>query len=172
MTPLPPSTERLGLTSVLTGSLPLTLLTDAAPDRYVVEVVFTRRVEPEEAALILGSTTQGFLATRGYPDVQLTVSDRRLVIANTNLEELRGGLAGEIGELLASIGEQVRTLHHEQDLRRQDEASRLQERSRAITDLASSISFEPSGEHHRSRTSEGDRPATERWDSEGGAGGS
>lgn len=164
----PHSTEPLGLTSILVGSLPLTLLTDAAPERYVVEAVFTRRVEPEEAALILGPGTHDTLAAHGYPHVQLTVSDRRLVIANTNLEELRDRLAGEIATLLVTISTQVRALHQRQDARREQESLQLQERTRAITELTSSINFEPTGVDPTARA-ENDRRAAARWDTDGGA---
>lgn len=170
MTTSPQGAEPLGLTTILTGSLPLTLLTDAAPARYVVEAAFTRRVEPEETALILGQRAQDFLTARGYSNVQLTVSDRRLVIANTNLEELRDGLSRAIAELLASISEEVRTLHHQQDVRRKEESIQLQERTQALAELTNSINFEPPTEpYNDSRSVESDQEGTDRWDGEGGA---
>lgn len=165
----PRSTERLGLSSILTNSLPLTLMTDSAPERYVIEAVFTRRVDPDEVAFLLGAQTREFLDERGYPEVQLTVSDRRLVIANTNLEELRDGLASDIAELLTWISEQVRVLHHEQDTRREDETNRLRERTEAIFHLAQSISFEPSQRQRAPRSGRADERAIGQWDSEGGA---
>src|SRR6478736_1387528 len=93
----------LGLGSVLVGSLPAALLTDHAPERYTVEAVFTRRPERDEVTEILGIETRDRLARAGYPTVEVTVSDRRLEIANTNLEELRDGLAAVLADRLAEI---------------------------------------------------------------------
>ncbi|HVX08093.1 hypothetical protein [Humibacter sp.] len=101
----------LGLRTVLVGSLPPALLTAAAPDRYTVEAVFTRRPQQDEVAEILGNDTRSFLSEHGHPTVELTVSDRRLGIANTNLQELRDGLASLIAVRLADISAQVKTKH-------------------------------------------------------------
>jgi len=91
----------LGLGSVLVGSLPSALMTADAPARYTVEAVFTRRPQREEIAEILGDETRETLVREGYPTVELTVSDRRLEIANTTLEELRDGLGSVLAERLA-----------------------------------------------------------------------
>lgn len=133
----------LGLGSVLTGSLPATLLTEDAPDRYTVEAVFTRRASQEELNRILGGDTRQFLAHAGYPTVELTVSDRRLEIANTNLEELRDGLAGMLSERLAAISSEVRTQREAAQAQFQGAADDEQERAAAVAALATSIVFEP-----------------------------
>lgn len=143
----------LGLRSVLVGSLPPTLLTDAAPDRYTVEAVFTRKAEPDEVAQILGGGTRQFLSHAGYPTVELTVSDRRLEIANTNLEELRDGLAGALSERLAAIYAGVRDRREASAARFQDAADQEEQRAATVAALAGSVVFEPAypgAEHDRS----------------------
>lgn len=46
--------EPLGLKAVMVSSLPATLMTDDAPDRYTVEAVFTRQADRDEVAAIHG----------------------------------------------------------------------------------------------------------------------
>lgn len=98
----------LGLSSVLTGSLPPTLGTPAAPERYQVDAVFTRRPLPAELDALASSAPHDALLAAGYPDVTLRVSDRRLEIGNSNLEELEGGLSTVLADLLAGISRRVR----------------------------------------------------------------
>ena len=126
---------------MLVGSLPATLLTDAAPDRYTVEAVFTRRPEPEEIKEILGADTRAFLAKAGHPTVELTVSDRRLEIANTNLEELRDGLAALLAARLADISAGLHARREAAALQFQDAAEHEQDRAAAVAALAESVSF-------------------------------
>lgn len=168
----------LGLASVLVASLPAALMTEAAPDRYTVEAVFTRRPEKEEVAEILGTRTREVLAGAGYPTVELAVADRRLVIANTNLEELRDGLAAVIADRLAAIS---REIHERQDaaaIRFEEAAMREHTRAAAVTALAESITFEsargaaspqPGATGAASASSE-DSEQIAGWSSEGGHG--
>ena len=131
----------LGLRSVLVGSLPPALLTSSAPDRYTVEAVFTRRPEPDEVTQILGNDTRTFLSEHHHPTVELTVSDRRLGIANTNLEELRDGLAGLIAERLAEISTEVKA-KHVLAVAQSKIASELElNRAAAVVKLAESVDF-------------------------------
>ena len=131
----------LGLRSVLVGSLPPALLTATAPDRYTVEAVFTRRPEQDEVTEILGNDTRSFLSEHGHPTVELSISYRRLGIANTNLEELRDGLAGLIAERLAEISAQVKA-KHVLALAQSKIASELElERAAAVVRLAESVTF-------------------------------
>jgi len=132
----------LGLGSVLVGSLPATLLTDEAPEKYTVEAVFTRRPEPDEVTQILDAGTREFLAQAGYHDVELTVSDRRLEIANTNLEELRDGLAGLLSERLAAISHTIRTRRDAAAAKFEEAAEHEHERAAAVAALAESVVFE------------------------------
>ncbi len=103
----PSDSAALGLGSVLAGSLPSALMTADAPARYTVEAVFTRRPQREEIADLLSDETREMLIRNGYPVVELTVSDRRLEIANTNLEELRDGLGTVLADRLAEISDRA-----------------------------------------------------------------
>lgn len=165
--------DLLGLGSVLVGSLPSTLLTDAAPDHYTVEAVFTRRPDPDEINEILGGDTRDFLARAGHPTVELTVSDRRLEIANTNLEELRDGLSGFIAQRLADISAGVRARREASAARFQHAAEHEQERAAAVAALAESVTFRvaPDGAEASDRqTTPADREQLSEWAGEGGRG--
>lgn len=138
----PADTGTLGLGSVLIGSLPATLLTAEAPERYTVEAVFTRKPDSEEVTMVLGNDTRDHLSRAGYAMVHVNVSDRRLEIANTNLEELRDGLGGVIAARLADISSQVQG-------RREDAAARFlassaveHDRAAHVAALAESVSFD------------------------------
>lgn len=167
----------LGLGSVLVDSLPAALMTEVAPDRYTVEAVFTRRPEKDEVAEILGTRTRDDLVNAGYPTVELAVADRRLVIANTNLEELRDGLAAVIANRLAAISTQI---HQKQDaaaIRFEEAAMREHTRAAAVTALAESITFESSRSTANPQPGARDAGATNDdnaqiagWSSEGGHG--
>jgi hypothetical protein len=97
----------LSLRGVLDTALPSELGTEHAPDLYTVAAVFSRRVHPQEQALIEAPAVRRRLADRGYPRIELTVADRRLLIANTSLTMLEEGLAGEIAAVLRDINEQI-----------------------------------------------------------------
>lgn len=93
----------LGLTSVLPGSLPKSLGTVNAPNSYQVDAVFNRRPQSEEVAAIHSSDSLSALRAAGYSFVTLHVSDRRLEIGNTNLDQLEDGLATFLADHLAAI---------------------------------------------------------------------
>lgn len=93
----------LGLTSVLPGSLPHSLGTLTAPESYQVDAVFTRRPEAEEVVALHSLDTLNALSKAGYPSVTLHVSDRRLEIKNTNLDQLKNGLGTFLADHLAAI---------------------------------------------------------------------
>lgn len=101
----PTNAVELGLGAVLIDSLPPTLFTDAAPERYTVAAVFTRNPAKSEISAIHGDQTRAALRAAGYGAVELHVSNWRLEIANTNLDELAAGLAGVIAERLHVISE-------------------------------------------------------------------
>ncbi len=136
---------KLGLGSVLVSSLPAALMTDDAPDRYTVEAVFTRRPERDEIEQILGSETRARLASAGYPTVEVTISDRRLEIANTNLEELRDGLGSVLASRLAEISAGVRARRDAAAVRFRDAAGVEHARAAAVAALAGSVTFRASG---------------------------
>lgn len=170
-------TGLLGLESVLIGSLPPTLMTDDAPDRYTVEAIFTRQPERDEVTQIIGKDTQERLAQAGYPAVKVAVSDRRMEIANTNLEELREGLATILADRLTEISANVQEQHEAAAIRFQDAAESEDQRAAAVAALADAVRFEPSRKdaEHTSVPEPVSQAATDRaqidnWIDEGGRG--
>ncbi|MGZ0069036.1 hypothetical protein [Microbacterium arborescens] len=162
----------LGLDSVLAGSLPAGLMTEDPPARYTVEAVFTRRPGKEEVRDVLGESTRELLAHSGYPDVVLTVSDRRLEIHNTTLEELRDGLAQLIALRLAEISEQVRSEKEASADSARTFAARELERAAAVAALAATVTFtaqpvEGAAAHQRA---EAYRVQIEGWSAAAGGG--
>ncbi|WP_194408831.1 hypothetical protein [Microbacterium cremeum] len=166
----------LGLGSVLVGSLPASLMTDNAPDRYTVEAVFTRRPERDEVAEILGNETREFLATAGYPTVEVRVSDRRLEIAHTNLQELRDGLSTRLADRLAEISDGVHAKQDAAAARSHDRAANEQARVATVAALAESVTFTTSRDTAASAapgtagTVAADRAQIDEWTDEGGRG--
>lgn len=164
------SGRNLGLDSVLVGSLPAGLMTDDPPPRYTVEAVFTRRPGKEEVRDVLGESTRELLAHSGYPDVELTVSDRRLEIHNTTLEELRDGLAELIALRLAEISERIRSEKEASDDSARTFAARELERAAAVATLAETVVFTAprvEGDAARQRA-EAYRAQIEGWSAVGG----
>lgn len=167
-------TATLGLGSVLVGSLPATLMTDKAPNRYTVEAVFTRRPEQDEVIEILGCETRDSLTKAGYPNVEVAISDRRLEIANTNLEELRDGLASILADRLAEISAGVRARQDAAAVAFQNAAVSEMVRTAAVTALAESVTFASAknswnvaADKARIRS---DRAQIDEWTDEGGHG--
>lgn len=166
----------LGLRSVLVGSLPATLLTDDAPERYTVEAVFTRKPEAEEIERILDEETRAYLSEHGYPAVEVSVSDRRLEVANTTLEELRDGLGIVLARRLADISVQVRARREIAATEFREASDLEQHRAATVAALAESVTFTrpaqhmhgPEGAHSRAGTA-ADRVQVEEWLDEGGA---
>ncbi len=123
-----PDDEVLHLRSVLVSGLPVELGTDAAPATYTVPAVFSRQVTVGEREAIEHPDTTQRLAELGYPDVTLTVSDRRLLIDHTNLTQLKDGLAAAVAAVLRDID---RVLAEQQEHRDHDAlASRTSEAER------------------------------------------
>lgn len=135
---------------MLIASLPAALMTDEAPERYTVEAVFTRRPEQDEIAEILGSGTREYLTRAGYPAVEVAVSDRRLEIANTNLEELRDGLADVLADRLVEISEDVHARQDAATVRFLAAAATEQSRATAVEALAGSVTFRATGQREYS----------------------
>ena len=128
-----PDPNVLRLTSVLASGLPLELGTPDEPARYTVPAVFSRQVNATERVRIEDPAAAAALVERCGLDhsLQLTVSDRRLLIGNTNLAELTGGLASAVAALLREIDA---VLDAEQDARTaQATARRLVDTERAAT---------------------------------------
>jgi len=104
-----PSAAQAGLflRGVLDSALPHELGTEQEPETYTVSAVFSRRVLPEERALIEAPAAASALAERGYQGVTLKVADRRLEISGTNLATLAGGLAAQVAALLRDVEQRV-----------------------------------------------------------------
>ncbi len=139
-------------------------MTDDAPDRYTIEAVFTRQADRDEVTAIHDGATRDYLSTKGYPTVELHVSDRRLEIHNTNLEELRDGLAQIIAEHLSEMTATIRAEREVAAARFNDASEREQARAASVAALAESVSFSSINPNV-----EGDASApADEWISEGG----
>ncbi|MCD2497019.1 hypothetical protein [Microbacterium nymphoidis] len=159
-------TATLGLGSVLVGSLPAALMTDHAPARYSVEAVFTRRPEHNEVKGLLGARTLEVLAEGGYSDVRLAVADRRLIISNTTLEDLRDGLASVLATRIAEISSEIQTERSLVLARRREAAVVEESRVAAVTALAESVTF--GAAHVAAPARQEDAAQSESWATEGG----
>ncbi len=106
-TALPSAPEQLRLVSILVSGLPPELGTPEEPARYTVPAVFSRQVTASEKARIEDPATARSLAPHAGPDLALEVSDRRLLIENTTLAELEGGLAAALGTALRDIDREL-----------------------------------------------------------------
>ncbi|MEV7875571.1 hypothetical protein [Microbacterium sp. NPDC089188] len=131
----------LGLTSVLPGSLPPSLGTLNAPETYQVDAVFSRRPEPQEVSAIHSPDSLTALSAAGYPEVTLRVSDRRLEIKNTNLDQLQDGLATFIADHLAAITASLQKERLAQQSRLAAAAEAEGSRAEAIGAKAARIAF-------------------------------
>ncbi len=164
--------EPLGLESVLVSSLPTTLLTDNAPGRYPVDAVFTRRPETDEISQITSDDTRDFFRQQGYPAMALSIADRRLRIANTNLEELRDGLAALVGQRLAWISDDTQSRRDSAAEQHRHSADQEHQRAAAVALAASSVSFAARDQVLAASSAWADRAAGERssarWDDDGG----
>jgi hypothetical protein len=108
-----PTSGDLHLLRILETGIAAEVGTPAEPPRYTVPVVFSRQVTPVERARIEDPATARRLGEavrpgRSGPGLRLVVSDRRLLVENTTLAELRDGLAAELAAFLRELGEDVR----------------------------------------------------------------
>lgn len=95
----------LTLSGVLASALPHDVGTARGSVLYTVPAVFSRRPEPRELELLHSVDVARRLADAGFGEVELRVSDRRLLIINTNLEELKAGLSHLVGTILREISD-------------------------------------------------------------------
>jgi len=119
MTTAPPlhqetQNDDLHLLSVLESGLPVQLGTVDEPATYTVPVVFSRQVTPGERARIEDPETARRLtvdtgARQKGSALRLVVSDRRLLVENTTLDQLRDGLAAALGTMLQEMGHDLRS---------------------------------------------------------------
>lgn len=140
--------EPFAVDHLLFNDLPFTLGTVDAPEKYTVTAVFTRRPLPLELEHLAKPETQRRLSDAGYPAVSLTAADRRLFIVNTNLSELRQGLAQAIGRLLDDIGSTVSDTRTEQAQKAAELAQRAAERVQRVLAEAEQVDFSPNRAHY------------------------
>lgn len=142
------SFEPFAVDHILLNDLPSVLGTIDAPERYTVTAVFTRRPLPLELELLASPATQALLSDAGYASVGLTTADRRLFITNTNLSELRQGLALVIGRILDDIGARVAETRLSQAREAAELAKRAAERVERVVAEASQVDFSPHPPHY------------------------
>lgn len=94
--------------------------------------------------------------------MEVTISDRRLEIANTNLEELRDGLASVLADCLADISAGVRDRQDAAAVVFQNAAVSENARTAAVTALAESVTFAPSPTGQDSAGAEANRVRSDR----------
>ena len=133
----------LRLLSVLASGLPLELGTPKEPARYTVPAVFSRQVTPAERAVIEDPATADAVATAAgiEPGLAFAVSDRRLLIMNTTLAELKGGLATAIGEMLTRLGQELLTEMDRRTAAAETLLSSERDRLEAVSQVATEIQF-------------------------------
>ncbi|WFR84512.1 hypothetical protein [Arthrobacter sp. Y-9] len=102
------SLEPLRLQGVLFSGIRDGVEEDPRVEKYTVPAILSRRPTPAERRLMAQVASAGHLAAAGYPDVELILSDRRLDITNTSLEELKSGLALLLGALVRDLAERAR----------------------------------------------------------------
>lgn len=144
----PDQFEPFAVDHILVDQLPASLGTVEAPERYTVTAIFTRRPLAQELDLLKDPAVDDQLAAAGYAHVGLSTSDRRLLITNTNLHELKQGLARTIGLILEDIGKRVSTTRSAQARDAAEVASRAAERASHVVDEASQIDFSPRVSHY------------------------
>ncbi|WP_150951614.1 hypothetical protein [Microbacterium testaceum] len=111
-----------------------------------MDAVFSRRPSPDEVLAIHSAQTQEALVAAGFPSVTLRVSDRRLEIRNTTLDELEQGLSTVLADHLAYLTTQVRESQEAARKLIQDAAAAEGTRTDALAARASLIMFRPSSE--------------------------
>lgn len=146
--PAPEAFEPFAVDHILVSDLPSTLGTLEAPERYTVTAVFTRRPLPQELDLLAASDVDDRLTEAGYPAVRLRTADRRLLIDNTNLAELRDGLARLIGSMLDDIGGRVATTRSAQAKDAAELAARAADRAHQVLAEVARVDFSPKGTSH------------------------
>ncbi len=144
----PATPDTLRVLSVLASGLPAEVGTPDEPPLYTVPAVFSRRVTSKERSRIEDPATAELLMARtgAGPGLELAVSDRRLLIRNTNLGQLRDGLAAAIGEMLHRIVEELLTEQDERDSAAVARLARDAERADAVARAAAEIRFGPVGD--------------------------
>ncbi|GIG20316.1 hypothetical protein Cch01nite_10400 [Cellulomonas chitinilytica] len=140
-------TDDLHLLSVLESGLPAQLGTVDEPATYTVPIVVSRQVTPGERARLEDPETARRLAVRtgtrqNGESLRLVVSDRRLLIENTTLDELRDGLADALSTMLQEMGDDLRSESSDRAAVAQSRAVEEQRRVAAVHAAVAAIHFE------------------------------
>lgn len=138
-----PPSDLATLREVLISELPSTVGTPSAPLCYEVGIVLSRRISREEKIIIESPRSHQVAAQAGFPDCRLTVVDRRLLIANTSLEELANGLARVAATIVRKACLDVDGARRNRELKLADDAQREGERSDVVAALVRSIDLTP-----------------------------
>ncbi|MEN1974655.1 hypothetical protein [Cellulomonas olei] len=143
----PPATlsTDLHIVSVLESGLPSRLATPEQPTAYVVPLVFSRQVSPSERARIEAPETARAIAEatgRTGTGLRLTVSDLRLLVEPTTLEELRDGLAAALAAMLRDLAGELRRASAEREVAAEAQTTRERQRADAVHATIASIRFE------------------------------
>ncbi len=144
-TPAEDRTTDLRLMSVLESGLPARLGTPEEPAAYTVPLVFSRQVSPAERLRIEDPDTARRLTEqtgRTGPDLRLSVSDRRLLVESTTLEELRDGLADALSTMLLDLGTELRRASAEREVAAEARTAHEQQRSAAVHATVATIRFD------------------------------
>jgi hypothetical protein len=135
--------DPLRVTGIVLSSLPAETLTSEGPQRYTVTASLSRRPDPLEIEAVHAEATRRKLEEAGFGHAGLEIADRRLLISDTSLEELRDGLAQVVGAIVRTAT--LKALA-QKDLARQaradlDEAEH--ERFLRVAEQAAAIDFGP-----------------------------
>jgi hypothetical protein len=135
----------LRVVSILASGLPATLRTPDEPSLYTVPAVVSRQVTAQERARIEDPETARLLAAEVglAPGLELSVSDRRLLIGNTTLTQLDQGLAAAIGRMLVRLEDELLEAKDVRDQAAAEHQSDELERLAAIAHQAEQIRFGP-----------------------------
>jgi hypothetical protein len=138
--------EELALGGVLTHALPASLGTAEAPSRYTVLAAFNRPPLPREVTMIESAIGRMELAGAGYDSVTLTVAGRRLEIGDTNLDELKSGLATLVATMVHDASITAATQEAARRAGMTEENDRESRRADLISESASEVFFEQTPE--------------------------
>lgn len=134
----------LRVVSVLEPGLPAELGTPAQPASYTVPLVFSRRVSPRERQHIEDPRTAARIVEEGSggPGLRLVVSDRRLLVEGTTLEQLRDGLARALNDMLLDLGRELRRAGDERAAAAEAHVQDERRRTATVHAAVSAIRFE------------------------------
>lgn len=131
----------LSLNGIVASALPWNLGTAGAPSKYAVSVTLSRPAEPHEIDLLNEWSTLRRLDNAGYPGIVLSIAHRRLLIGNTSLDQLTGGLARELARLFRDLSATARAQTRERGPELEALAMLERERREAVAALAAEVHF-------------------------------